>query len=320
MWPVTVDKTARNGPTRGSARGPGWRQSSHGLFVPSYVNAEVVEQRIVEQAARLPSGGAVTGWAALRMAGGKQFDGLGPDGRTHLPVPLLISPRNALRPATGAIVRRVKLEPTDLIELQGVACVHPTRATFDEMAAATDLFGCVAIGDKACSAGLTSVDRLRIHLGQRRGTRGLSLVHRALPLVSDRVRSPMESLLRLIWVEVAGLSTPLCNWPVLNAHGFKVAAVDVLGVDLGIYAEFDGRDHRTIAQQAEDARRDTALADLGLEGCRIVGRDIFNHDLVVARIASAAKRAAQSNRPQLWRAGTHPRPLVSRSTEPRWLD
>jgi hypothetical protein len=34
--------------------------------VPSHVTGEVIEQRILEQGARLRADGAVTGWASLR--------------------------------------------------------------------------------------------------------------------------------------------------------------------------------------------------------------------------------------------------------------
>jgi hypothetical protein len=58
-------------------------------YVPASFDAELPEQRIVEQAVRL-RGGAVTGWAALRLAGAAYFDGLAGDGRTRKPVPLAV--------------------------------------------------------------------------------------------------------------------------------------------------------------------------------------------------------------------------------------
>ena len=55
--------------------------------MPATVDPEVPEQRILEQAMRLVSGGAVTGWAACRMHGAAFFDGLRDGGRTRVPVP-----------------------------------------------------------------------------------------------------------------------------------------------------------------------------------------------------------------------------------------
>jgi hypothetical protein len=48
---------------------------SPGFYLPREIDRDVVEQRILEEAMRLPPGGAVTCWAALRMAGGNFFDG-----------------------------------------------------------------------------------------------------------------------------------------------------------------------------------------------------------------------------------------------------
>ena len=64
--PAPLDPTGRRGPTRGQAAGPRYRQTSAGLYVPAAVDGGVVEQRIVEQASRIRSYGAVTAWAALR--------------------------------------------------------------------------------------------------------------------------------------------------------------------------------------------------------------------------------------------------------------
>ncbi|QWZ08552.1 hypothetical protein KRR39_01370 [Nocardioides panacis] len=83
MHPVTLDPDGVSGPTRGAARGRAWRRSSHGLYVPASADDDLPEQRIVEQAARLPPGGAVTGWAACRLHGAAFFDGLHTDGRTQ---------------------------------------------------------------------------------------------------------------------------------------------------------------------------------------------------------------------------------------------
>ena len=63
--PVRVDPEGLTGPTRGQARGPGWRRTSQGLHVPAGVDV-TPEQRIVEAAAVLRKDEAVAGWAALR--------------------------------------------------------------------------------------------------------------------------------------------------------------------------------------------------------------------------------------------------------------
>lgn len=86
--PVRIDPEGKIGPTRGQARGPGWRSSSPGLWVPSNTSADTVEQRILEALAWAGPEAVATGWASLRLQGGGFFDGLARDGRTRLPVPI----------------------------------------------------------------------------------------------------------------------------------------------------------------------------------------------------------------------------------------
>jgi hypothetical protein len=57
---------------------------------------QTVEQRILEAAVRLPEGGIVTGWGALRLAGAAYFDGFA--GPTPQPVPVLLPHTSRLSP------------------------------------------------------------------------------------------------------------------------------------------------------------------------------------------------------------------------------
>lgn len=67
--PVRPDPRGVRGPTPKQARGPYWRRTSRGLFVPAEVDGGLPEQRVVEAAAVLPAFGGVTGWGALRWMG-----------------------------------------------------------------------------------------------------------------------------------------------------------------------------------------------------------------------------------------------------------
>ena len=128
--PVRVDPDGRTGPTRGAAAGPGWRRSSHGLVVPAETPM-TVEQRILEAAVRLPAGGMVTGWAALRIAGAAYFDGLDADGRTALPVPLLLPHTSRIR-APGVQVERTRGALPDPVQRHGVPCAPSEVALLHE--------------------------------------------------------------------------------------------------------------------------------------------------------------------------------------------
>lgn len=95
--PVRTDPKGALGPTKSAARGSAWRQTSHGFYVPATTPRYLPEQRIVEQSVRLPAFGAVTGWAACRLHRANFFDGLGPDGKTLIPVPLALGRRGNIR-------------------------------------------------------------------------------------------------------------------------------------------------------------------------------------------------------------------------------
>lgn len=294
------------GPTPSAARFGGWQQVGSGLYVPADTDSSVVEQRILEKSC-LIRGAVVTGWAALRLHGSNLSDGLAGDGSTLLDVQLV--GRQSSRQHEGIRYRR-RVTPASLITTKhGIRCTTALQATIDAMCWAADLRESVKWGDIACSAGLVSVAELVLAVHSRRA-RGIEQARAAVKFVTDRSRSPAETAMRLIWVLDAQLPPPLCNWPVLTLAGAWVANPDGLGVQINIYGEFDGRDHRKRKQQATDVDRDTKLQDLGLEGFRIVGQDLLDTGLVVSRMHSAANRAAQSQRPQLWRPGDRPRRLT----------
>ena len=103
---------------------------------------------------RLPPGGVVTGWAALRLAGGGFFDGLGADGRSLLDVPLLLPPGRDIRRGPGFHVRRERLAADEARFLCGVPCAVSLRAAFDEARHRGDLRPAVEVLDLALAARL----------------------------------------------------------------------------------------------------------------------------------------------------------------------
>ena len=215
--PVPVDPTGVAGPTRGQARGPGWRRSTRGFYVPSTAG-DMPEQRILEQSMRLPAVGAVTGWAACRLHGAAFFDGLAPDGVTRLPVPLAIGPGGTLRAVDGVLLTFDRLPAHDVVRRQGIPVVDATRAVFDAARLADGVREAVVAIDMAIVGGITSAERVaaytRGHHDQ--GITGIGQVREALPLVRERSWSPNESRLRLMGEIDAGLPRLEPNCPVLD--------------------------------------------------------------------------------------------------------
>ncbi len=288
--PVPVDATGASGPTPGQARGPRWRRTSHGLYVPVAVDGSIPEQRIMEQSTRLPDGGAVTGWAACRLWGGNFFDGLETDGRTPIPVPLVVG-SGQIRPDEKVRVARDRLPAEEVVRRFGVPCTTRERAVFDAARMAPGLREAVVALDMAAAAEITSPTRVAAYAAGHRGWRGVRQVQRALPLASELSRSPNETRTRLIWVLDAGLPHPLVNRAVFDLTGRLLAIVDLLDVEAGLVGEFDGADHRAASRHSKDVEREDRLRRHGLEYVTVTGPDLADTARVARRILAARQRA-----------------------------
>lgn len=92
--------------------------------MPADVDSDRPEQRIMEQSVRLPDYGAVTGWAALRLAGANFFDGLDVDGSTRQPVPLAVGTTGKVRGDGQVCVSREPLSPDEVVVRHGIRCTR----------------------------------------------------------------------------------------------------------------------------------------------------------------------------------------------------
>lgn len=306
---VVAPRHVGEGLTRGAAGGSDWVRSSKGMYVPSGVDRAAPEQRILEHAARLPAGAAVTGWAALRLRGGRYFDGLARDGLTPLPVPLAMSHAHRMRPFPDETVLRSALSDDEIEHLHGVPVVSAERAVFDEIRRVGELREAVVAIDMAVVARFTTLAGIAGFVRTRSCKEGVVLARRALELAVDRSASPMETRFRLIWVLDAGRPTPKCNWPVADQHGSYVGKPDLLDEQLGIVGEFNGKEHRDRDRHRQDVGRESGFSRLGFETVTVVGGDLFDRPLVVARIEAAVERRASSSRPRTWLLRHNPPPL-----------
>ncbi|WP_162799338.1 hypothetical protein [Nocardioides sp. 616] len=286
VHPVRLDPDGLTGPTRGQARSVTWRRSSRGLYVPSGVPL-TPEQRAAEVAAALPTGGQLTGWAALRLAGAGYFDGLAGDGLTRLPVPVRI-PHETRREIPGARVIRTTA-PRPAVLRQSLPCADPETAVLDQMQLAGTGRAAVVVMDMAALARLTSVRRVRERLAadvRRRGTRRLRW---ALDHACERSRSPRETLMRLVWELDAGFDRPLVTAEVVDLAGRFVGIADLLDPLSGVAGEYDGANHRTRARHRSDEERRERFQAVGLERFTVVAGDSVSTQ--VARMTAARSRA-----------------------------
>jgi hypothetical protein len=290
VTPVRVDPRGLDGPPPGQARGPRWRQVAHGWYVPSRVDVDVLEQRILNQAVRLPPGGGLTGWAALRWRGAAFFNGVAPGGRTLLPVPLLLGLGN-LRPSPLARLSKEQFPPAEHDLVAGLPCAVVARALYDETRWSADDRRAVVAVDMTVAAGLISCEDFRTYVESRPAWTGVYRARFAADHAVAGSRSPQETLLRLAWVIDAQLPHPLCNQAVFSLDGRLLGYPDLFDPVAGLVGEYDGKDHLAEDRRSSDRIREERFRDHGLEYVAVVRGELERGALVAHRLRAAYRRA-----------------------------
>lgn len=295
--PVRVDPAGEVGPTRKQARGPHWRRSSFGCYVPSTAPLEDPQQRIVEASALLRAGDGVTGWAALNWLGGRWFGGLAADG-TLLAVPLVTQQWVATQPGTH--ISQEHLRHREVLVVDGLPVTSSVRAVCYEMRhASTDRMAVVAL-DMAAYSDLVSIAEARAYNDTLGTWTGVPRSRRAIPLADENSWSPQEVLMRLVWTGEGGRPRPLCNVPVFDGSGRHVGTPDLLDPVAGVLGEYDSSLHLLGAQRTKDVRREGAFRALGLECVTMLGSDhADDHCSFLSRLDTAyanARYAAEADR------------------------
>lgn len=289
VLPSRLDPTGRHGPTPGQARGPGWRRTSRGYYVPSSVDGGRPEQRILEAAVLLPKEGGITGWAALRWWGGRWFEGTAASGR-EVPV-WLVTAAWDIRQQAGVRITAEHLRPDDVTVHRGIRVATPLCAAAFEMRRATSVRHAVRVADMAAYSDLVSLDELRDYLGTQQTWTGVPRAREAVALAVENAWSPAEVDLRLIWELAAGLPRPQCNVPVFDRSGALIGVPDILDIEAGVVGEYDGPLHLAGEQRARDIRREDRFRRHGLEYFTMVARDREDVAGLVDRIMATRARA-----------------------------
>jgi hypothetical protein len=248
-----------------------------------------VEQRIVEQAARLHGGGAITAWAALRWHGATFFDGTEDGGRTMLPVPL-VTPTKRRADARAATTRQ-QLASTETVVVDGVPCTTIQRALFDEVCRIPHVREAAKAISMAAAAKLISTWLFILYLAQRTAWNGIPHARQAAVLASDECRSPQEFRMLMCWELDAELPAPLCNREVYDLDGRLIGIPDLFDPVAGLAGEYQGEDHKDGRHHRHDVERGERFRDHGIEVFEVVGGDLNHRRLVVDRMLNARARA-----------------------------
>ena len=251
-----------------------------------------VEQRVVEAAARLPSYGGVTGWAALRWMGGVWFDGMTDGGRAARPVDL-VTADSSMRSQPGIHVSEERLSPTLLTAWAGLVVTVPARSLFFEMRHARGPLESLIAADMAAYSDLVSRAEASSIAYANPGWDGIGQMRDGVDEMEENAWSPAEVAMRSVWCRLAGLPHPLCNRPVFDRNGRHVGTPDLFDPTVGLVGEYDSALHLEGAQRARDVRREGLFRALGLEYVTMLSADLARPEGFVTRLRQAYGRAAR---------------------------
>lgn len=284
-------------PSQGQLRGPGWKRTSRGLYVPTGAGASP-EQRITEAAALLPAYGAVGGWASAYLLGARLLDGRGPYGCGTLPVLLCLGADGQIRPRPGVATSRDRLPVSDVWDVDGHSCTSPLRSAFDCARLMTDLTEAVVHVDLILACDFFPREELSAYVAAHPGWRGVPRARRVVALAAAGVRSPPETRMRLAWVLDAGLPAPLVNRPVFDLTGNLLGYPDLLDPEAGTVSEYDSDDHRELSAHTADNVREECFEHHGLTVARVTKLDLraSRRPALVSRLRQARARGLRRDR------------------------
>lgn len=123
------------------------------------------------------------------------------------------------------------------------------------------------------------------------GHNGSAALRAALPLVRSRVRSPRETLLRLV-IRDAGLPEPEINYRIYDDDGQFLTESDLVYPEEKVVLEYEGDHHRTdVVQWRKDIARRESLEDAGWRVIRVSADDLDRYPArLIARIRKAMAR------------------------------
>jgi hypothetical protein len=229
-----------------------------------------------------------------------------------LPV-TLASCQEDIRAQEGTYVSQERLNPADIVVVDGLRITVPSRSVCFEMRYAKDEREATMFLDMAAYSDLVSIREEQEYADAHPGWTGVPQARKAIALADENSWSPWETPLRLIWVLDAGFPPPLCNRPIFDRFGRHIGTPDFIDPETGVIGEYDGALHLTGKQRARDVEREGIFRRHGLEPFTVLAGDMADRDLVVHRMTDARQRAmrlAPSRRswtltPPYWWVGSH---------------
>lgn len=189
------------------------------------------------------------------------------------------------RVSRGAVIHRLQTGTTSAL---GRLVVSSPSEVIRELASMIQLWDLVAaadgvIGPESQCTGVTLSD-LTEAVEEGEGLRGTPRALAALRLARTRVRSPGETIFRLLLAN-AGFPEPTLNHPVPDPVTGGTKEIDLAWEEIGLGLEYDGDGHRVTKEQwREDEQRRDELASRGWTLSRANGKDLFRPTRILLRL------------------------------------
>ena len=229
--------------------------------MPSSVDGEVPEQRIVEAAAILPNFGGVTGWAGLRWEGGIWFDGLTPDGQSRLPITLATG-YSDVRRQPGIEISQERLGQPDLTICDGLRVTLAVRSICFEMRYAASKREAAVQLDMAAYSDLVSIERSRFYALAYSGSTGIPQLPRRPRRSRTRTagRPGRRGIATSIWVLDDQASRDRCATFPSSTGSDSTSAPQTCSTPWpASWVEYDGALHLEHSQRRRDRDREAGV-------------------------------------------------------------
>lgn len=183
-----------------------------------------------------------------------------------------------------ALVARATISALPVSDAVATWCLLGSTLGIRDLVAAADYL----VGPKRRG----TVAQLEEAVAAWQGHNGAAALREALPLVRSRVRSPRETLLRLL-IRDAGLPEPEINYWIYDDDGRFLTESDLVYPREKVVLEYEGDHHRTDpVQWRKDIARREALEDAGWRVIRVSAEDLDRYpERLIARIRKSMARA-----------------------------
>ncbi len=196
---------------------------------------------------------SLAGWLAPRRGSETSTVYIPREPASDAPIHVSVAAGGTRPRVRGVIGHRVDLEADEVDVQDGVRITYPWRTWCDLAAAGENVEDLVILADalrRRYAGG--GAQRLTARLTDWQGRRGAATLRLALARSRDGVDSPMETRLRLMFLD-AGLPEPEVNQWVRDEDGTPLHKPDLSWPRWRVAADYDGR-HHADRDRAEDVR------------------------------------------------------------------